>query len=160
MNWRRFFERRRRDEDLSNEINSYIEHEIERNLAQGMDDESARNAAQRKLGNRALIREEVYWMNSIGWIEAIARDLHHAGRVLRRSPWFTLVATLAVGLGIGANTAVFSVINAVLLRPLPYREPDRLYAVESANLKRGGRDKVTGADFRDWRARNRVFQDM
>jgi predicted permease len=159
MNWRRFFERRRRYEDLSNEINSYIEHEIERNLAHGMDDESAQNAAQRKLGSRTLVQEEVYRMNSVSWIEAIGRDLHHAGRVLRRSPWFTVAATLAVALGIGANTTVFSVVNAVLLRPLPYREPDRLYAVESVNLKRGGRDKVTGADFRDWRARNRVFQD-
>jgi len=160
MTWRRFFERRSRDEDLSNEINSYIEHEVEWNLARGMDNESARNAALRKLGNRAFIREEIYRMNSVGWVEAIWRDLHHAGRVLRRSPLFTLAATLAVALGIGASAAVFSVVNAVLLRPLPYREPDRLYAVESINLKRGDRDKVTGADFRDWRARNRVFQDM
>jgi len=67
MIWRRFFERRRRDEDLSNEINSYIDHEIEWNLARGMDNESARDAAQRKLGNRTLIQEEVYRMNSIDW---------------------------------------------------------------------------------------------
>ncbi len=160
MSWRRYFTRARRDEELSREIDSYIEHEIERNVARGMGGETARDAARRKFGSRMLVREEVYRMNSIGWMEAIGRDLHQAVRVLRRSPWFTLAAVVAVALGIGANTAIFSVVNAVLLRPLPYREPDRLYAVESANLKRGGRDKVTGADFRDWRARNRVFEDM
>jgi predicted permease len=158
--WRRLWQRKRRDEEFAREIESYIDHEVEWNLARGMDHSSARDAAKRKFGNRTSVREEQYVMNSIGWVEAIGRDLHHAARVLRRGPWFTLAAVMAIALGMGAYTAVFSVVNAVLLRPLPYSQPDRLYAVESQNLKRGATDKVTGADFRDWQARSHVFEGM
>jgi len=94
-------------------------------------------------------------------IETLLADLRFGLRSLRNSPGFTLVAVFALALGIGANTAIFSVVNDVLLKPLPYREPDRLMNVWENNLRQGWhKDVVTPADFVDWRSQNRSFESM
>src|SRR5260370_37533931 len=89
----------------------------------------AQAAARRKFGNATLIREEIYGMNTIAFLDTLARDVRYGLRTLRRNPMFTAVALLTLAIGIGANTAVFSVVNGVLLKPLPYPKSEELVAV-------------------------------
>ena len=87
-------------------------------------------------------------------------DLHIGARAWMRTPVAAVVMVLTLALGIGLNTAIFSLVNAALLRPLPYRDPGQLVSVSAANLETGLRDKVSGADLTDWRSRGTVFQDF
>src|SRR5580658_7430119 len=94
-------------------------------------------------------------------MRTLAQDLRYAFRMLARRPGFTLVAVLALALGIGANTAVFSVIRGVLLRSLPYRAPDRLVAIWESNFKaKAPREPSSLPNFKDWREQNHCFEDM
>jgi predicted permease len=129
MGYRRFFRRAWWDRDRSRELESYLQIETDDNIARGMSADEARAAAERKLGNRTRIREDIYMANTIGTLDTIGRDLRYGLRVLRRNPGFALVALLTLAIGIGANTAVFTVVNSVLLKPLPYPDSDELVAV-------------------------------
>src|SRR5262245_32377950 len=130
MNWRRFIKRARADAELRQELESYIEITTEEYIAQGMSVDEAGREARRKLGNVTRIREEVYEMNTATFVETTMLELRHTLRMLRLNPFFTLAAVLTLAIGIGANTAVFSVVNTVLLKPLPYPEADRLISVQ------------------------------
>lgn len=125
----RFFHRKRWDAERSRELEAHLQLEIEENVQRGLPPEEARYAARRKLGNPTLIREEIYEMNSLGFFEMLAQDLRYALRTFRRSPAFTLLAVASLALGIGGNAAMFSLVNKLLIRPLPYPDSGRLVRV-------------------------------
>ncbi len=133
MPWTRFFRRARWNEERERELQTYLEIETEENIARGMTPEDARYAARRKLGNPTQIREEIYRMNSLTFIESLWQDVRCGLRMLRKNAGFATVAILTLALGIGANTAIFSVIHGVLLSPLPYNDPDRIVLVLESN---------------------------
>jgi predicted permease len=159
MNWLRFLRRKKWDDERTRELHVYLETETTENIARGMSPADARDAARRKLGNLTQIREEIHHMNSLGFLETFLQDIRFALRMLRKNPGFTAVAILTLALGIGANTAIFSLVNGVLLRPLPYRDPDRLTMVWEKNDD-GTPENVGFATYVEWRAQNKSFQDL
>ena len=130
MSWRRFLKRRWWDEERAREIAAYLEDETADNIARGMPPAEAAAAARRKFGNPGLVREEIYRMNTIGWLESAWQDLRYGVRTLRLSPGFAAVAILSLALGIGANTAIFQLLDAVRLRSLPVQNPQELAEVK------------------------------
>jgi predicted permease len=130
MNWRQFFLRAHWDRERAEELRSYLEIETEENVTRGMSPEAARRAAHLKLGNTVRIREEIYRMNTISLLDTLGRDLRLALRGMQRRPGFTLAVVLTLAVGIGANTAIFGVVDGVLLKPLAYPDADQLVSVE------------------------------
>jgi len=153
--------RERLDRDLEEELRSHIEMRAADNLAAGMSPQAARYEAQKRFGNTALLKEDTRNADIVGWLDVAARDFRYALRMLQRSPGFTAVAVLTLILGIGANTAIFSVINSVLLRPLPYHDPGSLVMVWETNSQHPKpHNTVSPPNFLDWQTRNTVFSDM
>ena len=114
-----------------------LDDEIRGHLARGMEPAGARDAARKKLGNTTLIQEEVYQVNTLTFVDGLLRDGRHALRMIRLNPGFSLAAILSLALGIGADTAIFSVLNAVLIRPLPYPGSDALVGVANKFVIQG-----------------------
>jgi predicted permease len=129
MNWRRFFRREETDAEQREELDFYLDVTTQEYIERGMEPTAARAAARRKLGNTMRVREEVYRMNTLTFIEGLLQDGRHAVRIIRTKPGFGAAVLLSLALGIGANTAIFSVLNAVLIRPLPYPGSDALVGV-------------------------------
>ncbi len=155
------FRRDRLDRELAAELESHLAMQIEDNLRAGMTASEARRQALLKLGGLAQAEERYRDRRGIPVLEHLGRDLVFGVRMLRRNPGFTAVAVLTLGLGIGANTAIFSVFNAVLLRPLPYPESGDLVLVWATNAENGDREDVTSyPNFEDWQARSRSFERL
>jgi putative ABC transport system permease protein len=131
MPWQWWFRRTRWDDERALEMQAHLDLQIDEYIADGMTPDVARREALRRFGNRRAIREEIYDMNSAPLVEAIMRDARYALRIMRKTPIFTTTAVVTLGFAIAINTAVFSVVDAVLLKPLPYPHPDRLAAVKS-----------------------------
>jgi putative ABC transport system permease protein len=161
VSWIRFFHRRHWDQERARELEAYLQIETDENIARGMSPERARYAAHRKLGNTTLIREEIYRMNSLAWLETAWQDIPYGFRILRKNPGFTAVAVLTLVLGIGGNVAVFSLLDAVLLRPLPYSHPHQLFMFFPVETK-SGRGMVASSypDFQDWHEQSHAFEAM
>jgi predicted permease len=147
------------EQELDEEFRYHLERQIEENLASGMNAEEARYAALRAMGGMEQQKEECRDMRRVNFIQDFVQDLRYGLRVLARSPTFTVVAVLTLALGIGANTAVFSVVNGVLLRPLAYKDPDRIITIWEPS--RGGHTLgLTDVEFFDIRDRNPVFEEV
>ena len=160
MSLSRFFRRERWDAERAKELESYLQIETDRNIEAGMSPEDARAAARRKLGNLTAIRETIYQMNSLALLDNLWRDLRFAFRALRKRPGFTLIVVLSLALGIGANTAIFSVVDAILLRPLPVHDPGGIVDIDTAasRLTRFGNSSYL--DYVDYRNRAKSFKSM
>src|SRR5512146_787776 len=161
MSIARFFRRRSEDTDLAREMEAHIAHEADENRARGESKEEAPRQAYVKFGNPQRVREDLWQWNTVRSIESVLRDIRYAARTLRRSPGFAIVAILVMALGIGAHTALFSIVHSVLLEPLPYKDPGRLMMLyeQSANGK-SPFNVVAPGIFAAWRDQNRSFEQM
>lgn len=164
MNWRRFFRRSQADTEQQQELESYIEITAEEYTAQGMQADEARLAARRKLGNLTRIREEVYEMNTASLIiEAIVQDFRHAIRMLRLNSAFSLTAIVTLALGIGATTAIFSVVNGVVIKPLSYPDSGAVMTVDHSAVfgnQRGRNFPFSPQMLAVYGENNQTFQDI
>ena len=161
MSWQRFFRRKQWDRERASELDSYLAHETEENIARGMAPQQAREAAQRKLGNTTLIREEIYHMNSLPILETLWQDTRYAFRLFAKAPAITALIILTLALGIGGNSAIFSLVNAVLLKPLPFPEPDRLVMVlERSATNPQNTFIVSAPNYLNWEKQADVFERM
>ncbi|MBO0721543.1 MAG: ABC transporter permease, partial [Blastocatellia bacterium] len=156
---RALFRRKSVLRDIEEELRVHVEMETETNIERGMTPDEARAAALRSFGNPVRKTELSYDIRGGGWLEALWQDLRYGFRNLRKNPGFTAVAVISLGLGIGANTAIFSVVEALLLRPLPYSDPERLVML-SEKSREGERLTAAYPNFADWRARAQLFEGM
>lgn len=153
------FYKEQKDGELAEELESHLQMHIADNVRAGMSPAEARRDALIKLGGLDQTKERYRARRGIPFLESLLQDLRFGLRMLRKSPGFTAVAILTLALGIGANTAIFSIIDAVLLRPLPFRDPDRLVQLWETLLSPGNYP-VNGLDFLDWRSNNHSFAGM
>lgn len=164
MSWRRHFARLRAlfqqpepINDLEDEIRAHLAIEEQENLESGLAPEEAQRRARQRFGNVTLMRERSRDMWRWDRLDTVWQDVRYGVRQLRSNPGFTAVAVLTLALGIGANTAIFSVINSVLLRPLPFREPGRLVELRESE-EAPGNYPLNGADYLEWQAQSRTFE--
>jgi predicted permease len=160
MGWfRRFLGKREREEELNEELQSHLQMAAREHVERGVDKDEAVRDARREFGNIELVKETT--RDAWGWgsLDRIMQDLRFGGRMLAKAPGFTAAAVLTLALGIGANTALFSVVNGVLFNPLPYPQPEQLVTLHESkpNFEAGS---VSFPNFQDWRKQNTTFSMM
>jgi len=148
------------ESELSEELNAYLQNAADAKVQAGATPEEALHSARVELGGVETVKDEV---RAVGWefaLEVFAQDVRYGVRMLRKSPLFTAVAVTAIAIGIGANTAMFSLVDAILLRPLPYPESQRLVVVGTQQRGRSGMDLMGTADFLAWRDHQQSFEQV
>jgi len=162
--WRRLLSLLRRgryEREMEEEMRFHLEMQIEQNMSSGMAAEEARYAAQRQFGNQTWLKEVSREMWSLNSIETLIQNMRYSAQMLIKNPGFTAVAALMLALGIGATTAIFSVVNGVLLKPLPYHQPEELISVSfTAPGLPGGNITISDASYFNFREQSRAFQDI
>src|ERR1051325_1991421 len=154
--WRALTHKDELEKELDEELQFHLEQDVALNIESGMSPEEARYAALKKFGGLEQAKEESRDARGVRFVENIFQDLRYSLRVLLKSPAFTTVVLLTLALGIGANTAIFSFANGILLRPLPYPESDRLAVLDETAFKRGINPMdVSYPNYLDWREQNK-----
>jgi predicted permease len=160
-NWRRWFSRKKKwEQDVNDELRFHIERQTAANISAGLAPEEARRQAVLQLGALEGLKETCREQRRGFWLESFYADVRYGLRILRKNPGFATIAILTLALGIGANTAIFSVVQGVLLAPLPYSEPERLVMVWQYNLTLKHVISVSYPDYLDWQRDARSFQQM
>ena len=153
--------RRRLELDLDDELQFHLDHLERQYVERGYNAADAAAAARREFGVAANLKEDLREVRGVGLIDAFVSDVQYGTRLMWRNPGFAAAALLTIALGIGATTAVFTVVYGVVLRPLPYREPSRLVSIWSTAPRMGlPRAFVTAANYRDWIAQNQSFESL
>lgn len=156
---RSLFRRGQVERELLSELRFHIEQEAEEARASGLSPEESRRVAMKRIGGIAQVQEECREMRGTNWLETVSQDLRYAGRVLYKSPGFTVVVIATLALSIGATSAIFSILEGVLLRPLPFRDPGRLVRIFTST-QGWPKFPVNPNDFRDFRSRLHSFESM
>jgi putative ABC transport system permease protein len=158
---RALLRRSQAESELNEELRYHIEQQAEQNIRLGMNPEEARHVARKAFGGVEQAKERSRDARGIRWMEDLWQDLRYGARMLIKNPGFTLIAVISLGLSIGANTAIFSVVNTLLLKALPYHDPDRIILVWGVdNQGVGNRGQVSATDVTDWRSQNSVFEEI
>jgi predicted permease len=160
LRFRSLFLKSRVEQELSDELRFHLEELVEEKVAKGMTPREARYAALRELGGVDQIKEKCRDMRQVNYIEDFLGDIRYGLRVLAKRPGFSATAVLTLALGIGANIAIFSGVNAALVRPLPYRDSGRLVTLWSTEPKKGWRGQASPLDFVTWRQESRSFESL
>jgi putative ABC transport system permease protein len=163
MRWyQRFFRRESTEKHLDSELRFHLDQRIADFVATGVAPEEARRRAWLEFGGLDQVKEECRDVGRARFIETLIQDLRYGVRMLAKNPGFTIVAVLTMALAIGANAAIFSVVNAVLLRPLPYRDADRIVRLweNDTHGNLGPYFSVSVPNFLDWKQQNRVFESV
>src|ERR1043166_240575 len=168
MRWLRVFAARLRAlfgreaviRDIDEEMRLHVELETEANVGRGMPPAEARRAAMRSFGNYDSVRDSAYGVRGGGVMETLLQDIRYGARVLAKHKAFTAVAVVTLALGIGANTAIFSVVNELLLRPLPYKDAERIVMLWEVTPEGRRQNTTSRANFRAWRDQSSSFTQM
>jgi len=154
------FHRSKLDQEIEAELRSHIELRTADNMAAGMSPKEARRQAVLRFGSRAAMKERVIAADAHMFLDSLWQDIRYALRMLRKSPGFTAVAVLTLALGIGANTAVFSVVDAVILRPLPFKDASRIVSIEGYYARRFVEKPTLHSEWADWAKGTKTLEDI